>query len=125
MGVGLGNSTQKFLYLSEPQNDFIFAIVCEELGFVGALVIILLFVLLVYSGVSIALRAPDKFGCMLVIGLTAQIGWQALLNIAVVTNSIPNTGISLPFFSAGGTALTMQLAQMGVILNVSRYCRRD
>ena len=124
MGVGLGNSTQKFLYLSEPQNDFIFAIVCEELGFVGAVVIILLFILLVYSGISIALRAPDKFGCMLVIGLTAQIGWQALLNIAVVTNSIPNTGISLPFFSAGGTALTMQLAQMGVILNVSRYCRR-
>jgi len=121
MGVGLGNSTQKFLYLSEPQNDFIFAIVCEELGFVGAVVIILLFILLVYSGISIALRAPDKFGCMLVIGLTAQIGWQALLNIAVVTNSIPNTGISLPFFSAGGTALTMQ---MGVILNVSRYCRR-
>jgi cell division protein FtsW len=125
MGVGLGNSTQKFLYLSEPQNDFIFAIVCEELGFVGALVIILLFVLLIYSGVSIAMRAPDKFGCMLVIGLVAQIGWQALLNIAVVTNSIPNTGISLPFFSAGGTALTMQLAQMGVILNVSRYCHRD
>lgn len=125
MGVGLGNSTQKFLYLSEPQNDFIFAIVCEELGFVGAVVIILLFVLLIYSGISIAMRAPDKFGCMLVIGLVAQIGWQALLNIAVVTNSIPNTGISLPFFSAGGTALTMQLAQMGVILSVSRYCRRD
>ncbi len=123
-GVGLGNSTQKYLYLSEPQNDFIFAIVCEELGFLGAMVIILLFVLLVYCGISIALKAPDKFGCMLVLGLTAQIGIQALLNIAVVTNSIPNTGISLPFFSAGGTALTMQLVQMGVILNVSRHCQK-
>ncbi len=122
-GVGLGNSTQKYLYLSEPQNDFIFAIICEELGFLGAMVIILLFVLLVYCGISIALKAPDKFGCMLVIGLTAQIGIQALLNIAVVTNSIPNTGISLPFFSAGGTALTMQLIQMGVILNVSKHCQ--
>lgn len=124
-GVGLGNSTQKYLYLSEPQNDFIFAIICEELGFLGALVIILLFVLLIYCGFSIAMKAPDKFGCMLVIGLTAQIGIQALLNIAVVTNSIPNTGISLPFFSAGGTALTMQLAQMGVVLNVSRYCQQN
>ena len=124
-GVGLGNSTQKHLYVSEPQNDMIFSIVCEELGFVGAVVIILLFVLLIYSGFSIAMRAPDKFGCMLAIGLTAQVGWQALLNIAVVTNSIPNTGISLPFFSAGGTALTMLLAQMGVILNISRYCRKE
>lgn len=124
-GVGLGNSTQKYLYLSEPQNDFIFAIVCEELGFLGAMVIILLFVLLIYCGFSIAMKAPDKFGCMLVIGLTAQIGIQALLNIAVVSNSIPNTGISLPFFSAGGTAVIMQLAQMGVILNVSRYCQNN
>ncbi len=123
-GVGLGNSTQKYLYLSEPQNDFIFAIVCEELGFFGALVIILLFVLLVCSGLSIAMRAPDIFSSMLVVGLIAQIGIQALLNIAVVTNTIPNTGISLPFFSAGGTALMMQLFQMGVILNVSRYCRK-
>ncbi len=124
-GVGLGNSTQKYLYLSEPQNDFIFAIVCEELGFLGAMVIILLFVLLIYCGFSIAMKAPDKFGCMLVIGLTAQIGIQTLLNIAVVSNAMPNTGISLPFFSAGGTALTMQLAQMGVILNVSRYCQQN
>lgn len=123
-GVGLGNSTQKHLYVSEPQNDMIFSIVCEELGFVGAMVIILLFVLLVYCGFSIGMRAPDKFGCMLAIGLTAQVGWQALLNIAVVTNSMPNTGISLPFFSSGGTALTMLLAQMGVILNISRYARK-
>lgn len=124
MGVGLGNSTQKHLYVSEPMNDMIFSIICEELGFVGAMVIILLFVLFVYEGFMIAMRAPDKFGCMLAIGLTAQVGWQVLLNIAVVTNSIPNTGISLPFFSSGGTALTMLLAQMGVILNISRYARK-
>lgn len=122
MGVGLGNSTQKYLYISEPQNDFIFAIICEELGFLGAVVIILLFVLLVYCGFSIALKAPDKFGCMLVTGLTFQVGLQALLNIAVVSNAIPTTGISLPFISAGGSALIVLMGEMGVILNVSRHC---
>lgn len=120
MGLGLGQSRQKYLYLPEPQNDFIFSIVCEELGFVGAAIIIILFVLFVYRGFVIASKAPDKFGMMLAVGLTAQIGIQALLNIAVVTNTIPNTGISLPFFSYGGTALLMQLAEMGVILNISR-----
>ena len=119
-GLGLGQSRQKYLYLPESQNDFVFAIVCEELGFVGAMVVILLFVLLIFRGFYIASKSTDKFGMMLVVGLTVQIGMQALLNIAVVTNSIPNTGISLPFFSYGGTALTMQLLQMGVILNVSR-----
>lgn len=122
-GVGLGNSTQKFLWLSEPQNDFIFAVVCEELGLVGALMIILLFVLFVASGFSIAMRAPDKFGSMLVIGIVLQFGTQALLNIAVVSNAMPTTGISLPFFSAGGSATLVQLAQVGIVLNVSRYCR--
>ena len=122
-GVGLGNSTQKFLWLSEPQNDFIFAVVCEELGLVGALTIILLFVLFVASGFSIAMRAPDKFGSMLVIGIVLQFGTQALLNIAVVSNAMPTTGISLPFFSAGGSATLVQLAQVGIVLNVSRYCR--
>ena len=122
-GVGLGNSTQKFLWLSEPQNDFIFAVVCEELGLVGALTIILLFVLFVASGFSIAMRAPDKFGSMLVIGIVLQFGVQALLNIAVVSNAMPTTGISLPFFSAGGSATLVQLAQVGIVLNVSRYCR--
>jgi cell division protein FtsW len=122
-GVGLGNSTQKFLWVSEPQNDFIFAIVCEELGLIGALTIILLFILFVASGFSIAMRAPDKFSAMVVIGVVLQFGAQALLNIAVVTNAMPNTGISLPFFSAGGTATLMQLAQMGVVLNISRHCR--
>lgn len=119
-GLGLGNSRQKFLYLPESKNDFVFAVVCEELGFVGALMVIILFLLFIIRGFFIASKAPDKFGMMLVVGLTVQIGLQALLNIAVVTNTIPNTGVSLPFFSYGGTALIMQLVQMGIILNVSR-----
>ncbi|MCL2088263.1 MAG: putative lipid II flippase FtsW [Oscillospiraceae bacterium] len=123
MGVGLGNSAQKYLYLPEPHNDFIFSVACEELGFIGASLIILLFVMFVYRGFVIATNAPDKFGMMLAVGLTAQIGIQALLNIAVVTNTVPNTGISLPFFSYGGTALMMQLTQMGIILNISRHSR--
>ena len=120
MGVGLGNSRQKYMYISEPQNDFVFAVVCEELGFVGAAVIIILFALLVWRGFGIAMRAEDKFGALLAVGLTVQVGLQAFLNIAVVTNTIPNTGISLPFFSYGGSSLIMLLAQMGVILSVSR-----
>ena len=120
MGLGLGNSRQKYLYIPEPQNDFIFAIVCEELGFVGAAIIIILFALLVWRGFVIAMKARDKFGAMVAVGLTVQVGLQALLNICVVTNTIPNTGISLPFFSYGGTSLTMLLAQMGVVLSVSR-----
>lgn len=120
-GLGLGNSRQKYLYLPEPQNDFIFSIVCEELGFIGAMALIILFALFVVRGFIIASRAPDKFGSMLAVGLTAQIGIQAIVNIAVVTNTIPNTGISLPFFSYGGTALMMQLFQMGIVLNISRH----
>ena len=120
MGVGIGNSRQKHLYLPEPQNDFIFSIVCEELGFVGATLIILIFVLLVWRGYVIAMRCKDRFGSMLAVGLTTQVGVQTILNIAVVSNTIPNTGISLPFFSSGGTSLVMLLAQMGVILSVSR-----
>ena len=119
-GTGLGNSKQKYLYVSEPQNDFIFAIVCEELGFIGACVIILLFMALVWRGCVIASRSPDKFGMLTAIGLVAQIGIQAALNIAVVTDTIPNTGVSLPFFSAGGTSLVMIMAQMGVVLSISR-----
>lgn len=119
-GLGLGNSRQKFLYLPEAKNDFVFAVVCEELGFVGALLVIILFLLFIFRGFHIASKAPDKYGMMLATGLTVQIGLQALLNIAVVTNTIPNTGVSLPFFSYGGTALIMQLAQMGIILNISR-----
>ncbi len=121
MGLGLGNSRQKFLYIPEPQNDFIFAIVCEELGFVGATIILILFALLVWRGFVIASKAKDKFGTMLVIGIVAQIGLQTILNIAVVTKTVPNTGIPLPFFSYGGSALLILLAEMGVVLNVSRY----
>ena len=120
LGRGIGQSRQKYLWLPEPHNDFIFAIVCEELGLVGALVIILLFCLLVWRGFTIAMRAKDKFGSLLAIGLTFQVGLQAMLNIWVVTNTIPNTGISLPFFSYGGTSLLILLAEMGIVLSVSR-----
>ena len=120
LGGGIGNSRQKHLYLPEPQNDFIFSVVCEELGFIGAAIIILLFVLLIWRGYVIAMRCKDRFGSMLAVGLTTQVGMQTILNIAVVSNTIPNTGISLPFFSYGGTALVMLLAQMGVVLSVSR-----
>lgn len=119
-GLGLGNSRQKYLYLPEAENDFVFAIVCEELGFIGAMMVVLLFALFIFRGFYIASKSPDKFGMMLTVGITMQIGIQALLNIAVVTNTIPNTGISLPFFSYGGTALIIQLAEMGIILNISR-----
>ncbi|MGI6264181.1 MAG: putative lipid II flippase FtsW [Acutalibacteraceae bacterium] len=120
MGQGLGNSRQKHLFLPEPQNDFIFSVICEELGLIGAVLVIALFGLLVWRGFVIGMRAKDKFGSMLAIGLTAQVGIQVLLNIAVVTNTIPNTGISLPFFSYGGTSLMMLLAQMGIVLSISR-----
>lgn len=120
-GRGLGMSRQKHLYIPEPHNDFIFSIVCEELGFIGATIIILLFVLLIWRGFVIAMRSSDKFGAMLAIGLVSQVGTQAIYNIAVVTNTFPNTGISMPFFSSGGTSLVMLLAEMGVILSVSRY----
>ncbi len=120
-GVGLGNSRQKHLFVSQPQNDFIFSIIAEELGFAGAALVIVLFMLLVWRGFVIALKAPDTFSSLVVIGLTSKVGLQAILNIAVVTNLIPNTGISLPFFSYGGTALITQLAEMGVILSISRF----
>ncbi|MBP3936564.1 MAG: FtsW/RodA/SpoVE family cell cycle protein [Clostridia bacterium] len=124
MGLGLGNSVEKHLFLPEPQNDFIFAIVCEELGFVGAALIIVLFGLLVWRGIVISMRAADKFGAMLAMGISAQIGVQVILNIMVVTNLMPNTGIGLPFFSYGGSSLVMIMAQMGVILSVSRQARQ-
>ncbi len=120
-GLGLGNSRQKYLYLPETKNDFVFPIVCEEIGFVGALAIIIVFFLLVVEGYSIAVRCKDRFGMLLAVGITTQIGIQTVLNLAVVSNLIPNTGISLPFFSYGGTALIMQLAEMGILLNVSQH----
>ena len=119
-GLGLGNSRQKYLYVPEPQNDFIFSILCEELGFVGAALVIFLFLLLLLRGITLAVRARDKFGALLVVGFVVQVVLQAILNIAVVTNPIPNTGISLPFFSSGGTSLLMLLGEMGIVLSVSR-----
>ena len=119
-GLGLGQSRQKHLFVPEPQNDFIFSILCEELGFVGACGVLVLFVLLLLRGMVIAAHAPDKFGALLVVGFTVQVTLQAILNVAVVTNTIPNTGISLPFFSSGGTSLVMILGEMGIVLAVSR-----
>jgi len=119
-GLGLGQSRMKYLYIPEPQNDFIFAVVVEELGLVGALMILLIFALLVWRGITLSLRAKDKFGKLLGIGLTSQIGIQVVLNILVITDWLPNTGISLPFFSYGGSSLIMLLAQMGLVLSISR-----
>ena len=119
-GVGLGKSRQKFLYLPEEHNDFIFAIVCEELGLIGATVIMLLFAALILRGFWIALHARDRFGSLMVVGVMTLVGLQTFLNIGVVTGLLPTTGISLPFFSYGGTALLMQLGEMGIILSISR-----
>lgn len=120
MGLGLGKSRQKYLYLPEEHNDYIFPIVCEELGFVGAVVIILLFVLLIIRGYWIAMHARDRFGALMVGGISTLLALQVFFNIGVVTNFLPATGISLPFFSYGGTALMLQLFEMGLILSVSR-----
>ncbi len=120
LGRGIGQSRQKHLWVPAPHNDFIFSIACEELGLIGAMVIIILFCLLVWRGFVIAMKANDKFGSLMAIGLTFQVGLQALLNIWVVTNTIPNTGISLPFFSYGGTSLLILLAEMGIVLSISR-----
>lgn len=120
LGVGLGNSKQKYLYVSEPENDFIFSIVCEELGFLGATIIILLFAALIIRTFIIALRTTDRFATLTAIGIATQIGVQTGLNILVVTDTIPNTGIALPFFSYGGTALLMLLFEMGIVLAISR-----
>ncbi len=120
-GVGMGQSMQKHLYLPEPMNDYIFAILCEEFGFIGAITVILAFVFFVYRGIVIAFNAPDRFSSLVVLGIVCQVGLQALLNMMVVTNTIPSTGISLPFFSYGGSALVILLAEMGVVLSISRY----
>ena len=122
LGLGLGRSRQKYLYLPEEHNDYIFAIVCEELGFVGAVGILLLFALLILRGFWIAIHARDRFGTLVAAGLTTKLGIQVFFNIGVVTGLLPPTGISLPFFSYGGTALLLQLFEMGIILSVSRWC---
>ncbi len=120
-GLGLGNGRQKYGYVSQPQNDFVFTIICEELGFIGAILVVGLFGLLVWRGFKIAERCPDKYLKLVAYGLTFKVALQALLNIAVVTNSIPNTGIALPFFSSGGTSLAVQIFEIGILLSISRY----
>ena len=119
-GLGLGNSIEKQLWLPESTNDFIFSVVCEELGFVGAVVVILLFVLFLVQGLWIAFHAENRYCTLVGIGIMAQVAWQVFCNIAVVTNTLPNTGISLPFFSSGGTSLILLLAEMGVMINIGR-----
>ena len=119
-GVGLGESKQKYLYVSEPQNDFIFSILAEELGFIGCVSVIILFALFIWRGIIIAMKAPDMFGSLLATGITTLVMVQVVINIGVVTNTIPNTGMSLPFFSAGGTALVILLAMCGILLNISK-----
>jgi cell division protein FtsW len=120
-GVGLGQSRQKYLYLPEPQNDYIFAVLCEEMGFVFAVAVILLFLALIWRGFYIAKNAPTKYSSLIVYGIVTQVAIQVFLNIAVVTNVLPSTGVSLPFFSYGGTSLAIIMAEMGIVLNVSKY----
>ena len=119
-GLGLGQSRQKYLYLPEEHNDFIFSVVCEELGFIGALLILTLFALLIIRGYWIALHSTDRYSFLVAAGITTLLAIQVILNVAVVTNLVPCTGISLPFFSYGGTALLMQMAEMGIVLSISR-----
>ncbi|MCQ2423413.1 MAG: putative lipid II flippase FtsW [Clostridia bacterium] len=121
LGLGLGQSRLKYRWVSQAHNDFIFTIWCEEMGFVGALALIILFGVLVWRGYVIAMRAPDAFSSLTVFGLTTHVAVQVILNIAVVTDIIPNTGITLPFFSYGGTSLLILMAEMGIILSISRH----
>jgi cell division protein FtsW len=123
-GVGLGESKQKYLYLPEPHNDFIFAVLAEELGFVGSMIVIVLFALFIWRGIVIAIKSQDTFGTLIAIGVTAMIGLQALINIAVVTNTIPVTGMPLPFFSYGGSAMIADLMGVGLLLSVSRNSKK-
>ncbi len=120
-GTGYGKGRQKYGYVAEPQNDFIFTVVCEELGFVGAALLMLLVLTVVLRGFRIASRAPDRFSALVVFGISFKLALQTALNVAVVTNSMPNTGVSLPFFSSGGTFLAMQIFEMGVVLAISRF----
>lgn len=124
-GLGLGQGRQKHLYLPEPQNDFIFSSWCEEMGLIGALVVIAIFVYLIYRGFKIAQAAPDKFSSLLAVGITVKVAIQTLMNLCVVSGIIPVTGAALPFFSYGGTALVLQLFEIGILLNISRYMRID
>ncbi len=120
LGKGLGNSTQKHMFLPEPENDFVFSILCEEMGFIGAALVLVLFALLILRGYWLAVHARDRFGALLIVGIITLFAFQVFFNIGVVTGLLPVTGISLPFFSYGGTALMIQLAEMGIVLSVSR-----
>ncbi|MBO8176434.1 stage V sporulation protein E [Aeribacillus pallidus] len=122
-GLGLGQSRQKFFYLPEPQTDFIFAIISEELGFIGATFVLLLFALLLWRGIRISLGAPDLYGSLLAVGIISMIAIQVMINVGVVTGLMPVTGITLPFLSYGGSSLTLMLMAVGVLLNISRYAR--
>ena len=124
MELDFGDSKQKYLYISEPHNDFIFAVLAEELGFIGCVAVIFLFAIFIWRGIVIAMKAPDMFGSLLAIGITALIGFQAIINIAVVTSSMPVTGMALPFFSYGGTSLIILLCAVGVLLNISRQSQK-
>ena len=125
-GVGLGESKQKYLYIPEPHNDFIFSILGEELGFIGCAIVIILFGIFIWRGVLIAMRSPDMFGSLIAIGITTQIAIQVIINIAVVTSSMPATGMPLPFFSYGGSSLFILLCEMGILLNISKAgAKRD
>ena len=124
-GRGLGQSMQKFLYVPEPHNDYIFAILAEELGFVGVLAVLLLFMIFIWRGIKIALNAPDLYGSLIATGITSLIAVQSLFNVAVVTNTVPPTGVSLPFFSSGGTSLILFMTEVGILLNISRYCKYE
>ncbi len=124
-GLGLGQSKQKYLYIPEPHNDFIFSILAEELGFIGCVIVIVLFAVFIWRGIIIAMKAPDMFGSLVAIGITALVGIQVIINIAVVTSSMPATGMPLPFFSYGGTALFILLCEVGVLLNISRASAKN
>ncbi len=124
-GLGYGNSRQKYLYLPEPQNDFIFSVFCEEMGWIAAVLVLGIFAFLVARGFYIASKAPDRFSSLLVVGIISRVAVQTLFNIAVVSGAFPVTGISLPFFSYGGTALVVLLGEMGIVLQVSRYANTD
>ena len=124
-GTGLGDSKQKYLYLPEPQNDFIFSVLAEELGFLGCVIVFILFAIFIWRGVIIAMKAPDMFGSLVAIGITSLVGIQAIINVAVVTSSMPATGMQLPFFSYGGTALMILLGEIGVLLSISRASNKQ
>lgn len=124
-GRGLGKSLQKFLYIPEPHNDFIFAVLAEELGYIGVLAVLTLFLIFIWRGIKVSMYAPDVFGSLVAVGITSLIAVQSLLNVAVVTSSIPPTGVSLPFFSYGGTSLVLFMFEVGILLNISRYASYD